>query len=72
MTIDHREIAFEDAIEQHLLTVGGYEKGDERNFDRERAIDPLIFLWFVRLPKSMICKSAKQQTYSGNRRRAYE
>ena len=37
MPIDHREIAFEDAIEHHLLNVAGYAKGDPKNFDRERA-----------------------------------
>lgn len=26
MPIDHREIAFEDAIERHLLNVAGYAK----------------------------------------------
>lgn len=40
MPINHREIAFEDAIEHHLFNVGGYAKGDSANFDRERAIDP--------------------------------
>jgi type I restriction enzyme, R subunit len=48
MTIDHREIAFEDAIEHHLLNVAGFAKGDSVNFDRERAIDPTVFIPFVK------------------------
>ncbi|MBI3463817.1 MAG: type I restriction endonuclease subunit R, partial [Planctomycetes bacterium] len=47
MPVDHREIAFEDAIEHHLLSAGGYERGEPQNFERERAIDPSLFLSFV-------------------------
>ena len=48
MPIDHRELAFEDAIEHHLLDVVGYTKADAKNFDRERAIDPTVFIPFVK------------------------
>jgi type I restriction enzyme R subunit len=48
MSGDHREIAFESAIEHHLLTAGGYVKGDPAAFDPARAIDPATFLAFVR------------------------
>jgi type I restriction enzyme R subunit len=48
MPIDHRERAFESAIEDHLLTCGGYTKADPAQFDRERALDPTTFLAFVR------------------------
>jgi type I restriction enzyme R subunit len=44
----HAEQRFEDAIEHHLLDVAGYEMGDPQNFDAERGIDSLQFLWFVR------------------------
>ena len=44
----HTETAFEEAIEEHLLSSGGYEKGDREAFDPERAIDPDTFLAFVR------------------------
>ncbi len=47
MAIDHREIAFEDAIEHHLLNVAGFAKGDSVDFDRERALDPTVFIPFV-------------------------
>ena len=47
MAIDHREIAFEDAIEHHLLNQAGYTKADQADFDRERALDPTVFFPFV-------------------------
>jgi hypothetical protein len=34
---DHREIAFEAAVEHSLTTSGGYEKGDPALYDRTRA-----------------------------------
>ena len=43
----HTEKAFEDVIEAHLLTACGYEKRDWKEFDRERAIDPDVFIGFV-------------------------
>ena len=48
MSIDHREIAFEAAIEHHLLDVAGYTKADQANFDRESALDPTVFITFVK------------------------
>ena len=33
MPSDHTEKAFESAIEEHLLTVGGYLKADPEAFD---------------------------------------
>lgn len=39
MPIDHREAAFEDAIEHHLLTHGGYTRGRNVDYDRTRALD---------------------------------
>ncbi len=41
MAVDHREIAFEDAIEHHLLNIAGYSKADPANFDGKRAVDPM-------------------------------
>ncbi|MFH0982198.1 MAG: hypothetical protein V2A79_11725 [Planctomycetota bacterium] len=48
MPVDHREQAFEAAIEDCLLTRGGYAKADPENFDRERAIDPTVFIPFLK------------------------
>ena len=48
MAVDHTEKAFEEAIEHHLLNVAGYAKADPGDFDRERAIDPTVFISFVK------------------------
>jgi type I restriction enzyme R subunit len=45
--VDHREIAFESAVEHALTTSGGYEKGDPALFDRARALHPHLVLGFV-------------------------
>jgi type I restriction enzyme R subunit len=45
--VDHREIAFEIAVEHSLLTSGGYEKGDPAQYDRTRALHPHLVLDFV-------------------------
>ena len=36
----HTEQAFETAIEDHLITAGGYVKGDRDGFDQHRPILP--------------------------------
>jgi len=43
----HTEHAFETAIEQHLTTAGGYEKGDKDAFDPERGLFPVDVLAFI-------------------------
>jgi type I restriction enzyme R subunit len=48
MPVDHKESAFEDAIEHHLLSAAGYAKADPANFDRERALDPMVLIPFVK------------------------
>lgn len=47
MPIDHKERAFEAAIEHHLLNESGYMKADPKDFDRERALDPTVFIPFL-------------------------
>jgi type I restriction enzyme R subunit len=47
MPVDHKEIAFEAAIEHHLLTKGGYSKGDPSAYDAKTALFPDGFLSFV-------------------------
>jgi len=44
----HTEKAFESAIEHHLVTAGGYKKGDPDKFDRERGLFPQDVLAFIR------------------------
>ena len=46
MPVNHREIAFEAAIEDHLLK-SGYDKALPENFDREMALDPTIIIPFI-------------------------
>jgi type I restriction enzyme, R subunit len=48
MPVDHRERAFEAAIEDYLLSKAGYFGGDPMRFDRERAVFPEDFCAFVR------------------------
>lgn len=48
MPAEHRERAFETAIEYHLTTAGGYTAGDREAFDRERAVFPRDVLAFIR------------------------
>lgn len=48
MPANHKEIAFEGAIEQSLLTQGGYAQGNPTTFDRARALDPTLLLPFIR------------------------
>jgi type I restriction enzyme, R subunit len=43
----HTETAFETAIEHVLVNSGGFAKGDPDIFDRERAIEPEVFISFV-------------------------
>ncbi|MBU4566346.1 MAG: DEAD/DEAH box helicase family protein [Desulfarculus sp.] len=47
MPVDHKEIALEAAIEDHLVNQAGYGKADPAAFDRERCLDPSLFLSFV-------------------------
>ncbi|MEE9255050.1 MAG: hypothetical protein V3U43_08950, partial [Pseudomonadales bacterium] len=44
----HTEQAFETAIEHHLTTAGGYEKGDREAFARERGLFPQDVLGFIK------------------------
>ncbi|MCC7193276.1 MAG: type I restriction endonuclease subunit R [Phycisphaeraceae bacterium] len=47
MPAEYKEKAFEVAIEEHLLTNGGFVKADPQNFDRERALDPTVLIPFI-------------------------
>ena len=43
----HKELNFEDAIEDVLLTEGGYSKGNPDEYDRDRALFPKDIIAFV-------------------------
>jgi type I restriction enzyme, R subunit len=47
MTVDHKERAFENAIEHHLITKGGYGKTDQAFFDQHRALDATQLIPFI-------------------------
>ena len=46
---DLKEKNFEADIEQYLLTEGGYTKGDQSTYDKERAIDMSVLIEFLAL-----------------------
>ena len=48
MSHNVKEIAFERAIEQHLLQNGGYVKGQREQFDPVRGIDPETLIDFIK------------------------
>ena len=48
MPVDHKEIAFEAAIEESLLTMAAICKGDPEAFDRELALDRAELFAFLR------------------------
>ena len=48
MSVDHKEKAFESAIEHHLITAAGYTKADQGFFDQVRALDATQFVPFVK------------------------
>jgi type I restriction enzyme, R subunit len=43
----HTEARFEDAIEHHLLSAGGYAKGDAKGYDAEAALFPADVISFI-------------------------
>ena len=47
MPVDHKEKAFESAIEHHLIA-SGYAKAEQGLFDQERALDATQFVPFVK------------------------
>lgn len=48
MPVNHREVAFESAIEDYLVREGGYARGNKELFDQDRSLDPTVFLAFVK------------------------
>lgn len=60
MTANHREIAFEAAIEQHLLAHGSYAPGDAAGFDAVRGIFPAEVLSFVRATQPKVWAALEQ------------
>lgn len=48
MPVDHKEKAFESAIEYHLITAAGYKKAEQAYFDQDRSLDPTQFIPFLK------------------------
>ncbi|HOE10094.1 MAG TPA: hypothetical protein PLQ35_06650 [bacterium] len=44
----HTQYAFKTAIERHLTTAGGYEKGNRDTFDAKRGLFPQDVISFIR------------------------
>ncbi len=44
-----KEKAFEEAIEEYLITEGGYTKGNPKNFNRELALDTSTLIEFIKI-----------------------
>lgn len=45
--MDYKEKRFEEDIENHLITKGGYEKGDLSSYDRSKSIDMTKLISFI-------------------------
>jgi type I restriction enzyme R subunit len=60
MTVDHKERAFESAIEHHLITIGGYTKVDQANFDQIRSLDTTQLIPFVKETQDDTWKSLEK------------
>ena len=48
MNENYKEIAFEEAIEHHLLTYAGYKKGSPDTFNKELALDTSTLIEFIK------------------------
>ncbi|MGL5893860.1 MAG: type I restriction endonuclease subunit R [Bacteroidales bacterium] len=55
-TTDLKEKNFESDIEQYLLSHGGYTKGTQATYDRERAIDMPLLIQFIEKTQGKIWK----------------
>ncbi len=60
MTVDHKERAFESAIENHLLTNGGYTKTDQACFDQQRSLDTTQLIPFIKGTQADIWQSLEK------------
>jgi len=47
MSTSYKEKAFESAIEDHLLSAGGYKRADPEAFDRNCCVDPATLFAFI-------------------------
>lgn len=45
---DYKEKRFEQDIEEYFITKGGYQKGNPKAFDKDKALDIQIFIEFIK------------------------
>jgi type I restriction enzyme R subunit len=60
-----KELHFEDAIEHHLLTSGGWSKGNPKDFDRKTALVANDFFAFVEATQPEMWSELKKHHQSG-------
>jgi type I restriction enzyme R subunit len=65
MTAKHIERVFEDAIEHHLVTAGGWRKVDPTTFDRERALLPNEVFTFIEATQGALWSELRAQHGTG-------
>ncbi|MCP3105477.1 DEAD/DEAH box helicase family protein [Myxococcus sp. K15C18031901] len=65
MTAKHTERAFEDAIEHHLVTVGGWRRVEPQAFDRNRALLPTELFAFIEATQSALWAELRAQHGAG-------
>ena len=56
MTMETKEKNFENDIEAYLLQYGGYVKGNQNTYDKERAIDMPVLLSFIETTQPKVWK----------------
>lgn len=61
----HKEIRFEEAIEQYLIEHGGYVRGDAKAFDPQKALFPNDVISFIE--KSQLAKWQAIQSFHGTK-----
>ena len=52
-TTDLKEKNFEADIERYLITEGGYIKGNQDTYDKERAIDMPVLISFIQTVETL-------------------
>lgn len=60
--MEDSEKRFESDIEQYLLNEGGYTKGNQKTYDKARAIDMATLVAFIEQTQPTSCRSTKAAT----------
>src|SRR5690606_12515255 len=65
MTAKHTERAFEEAIEHHLITKGGWHKVAPTAFDRERALIASEVFAYIEATQGALLRALREQHGAG-------